>query len=52
MKTMGDPTAGKLRVDFNGAELDEIVIGNWFHLERMGGRNKRNWSLILTDVRA
>lgn len=29
--------------------VDEIVIGDWFHLERMSGINKRKWCLILND---
>jgi hypothetical protein len=30
-------------------DVDEIVIGNWFHLERMNGVNKREWCLILNN---
>ena len=29
--------------------IDEIVIGNWFHLERMNGINKRDWCLIINN---
>ena len=29
--------------------VDEIVIGDWFHMERMSGTNVRCWSIILTD---
>jgi DNA-binding winged helix-turn-helix (wHTH) protein len=29
--------------------VDEIVISNWFHLERMNGINKREWALIITN---
>jgi hypothetical protein len=52
MNLIGDPDRGELRVEFPGndaAQLDEIVIGNWLHLERMSGANKRWWALILTD---
>ena len=46
---------GGVRVEILGPKdvrsLDEIVIGNWLHLERMNGVNKRNWWLSITDER-
>lgn len=30
-------------------DVDEILIGNFFHLERMSGTNSRSWCLIITD---
>lgn len=29
--------------------VDELLIGDWFHMERMSGTNVRCWSIILTD---
>ena len=45
---------GTTRIEIMGPDvrsLDEIVVGNWLHLERMDGVNKRIWWLGLTDER-
>jgi hypothetical protein len=49
MKVTGDAKSG-YGFEFQGKdikELDEIFIGNWLHLERMDGVNKRTWCLII-----
>ena len=49
-----DPT-GSVRVEILDPKdirsLDEVVIGNWLHLERLNGDRRRTWWLGLTDER-
>jgi hypothetical protein len=45
-RSKGETTpAMKLKI----RSVDEIVIGDWLHLERMKGTDKRVWCLLIND---